>query len=82
MSYSMLEPEWPQVCECKYDEVRDRMDREDCPFHCDMVDDPEPAEVLPAERKPPASVAVEARSPPSASRTGDRGLGVTGRRGA
>jgi hypothetical protein len=36
VSYSFLEPEWPVYCECKYDEARDEMDREDCPFHCDM----------------------------------------------
>lgn len=36
MSYSMLEPEWEPVCECRYDEVHDRMDREDCLRHCDM----------------------------------------------
>ena len=38
MSYSFLEPEWPAVCECKYDEARDEMDREDCPFHCHIQD--------------------------------------------
>jgi hypothetical protein len=38
VSYSLLEPEWPAVCECKYDEARDEMDREDCPFHCNQVD--------------------------------------------
>jgi hypothetical protein len=38
VSYSFLEPEWPAVCECKYDEARDEMDREDCPFHCDLVE--------------------------------------------
>ena len=37
MTYSFLEPEWPADCECKYDEARDEMDREDCPFHCDMT---------------------------------------------
>jgi len=42
MSYSFREPEWPALCECKYDEARDEMDREDCPFHCDWGD----AEVL------------------------------------
>jgi len=30
------------------------MDLEDCPFHCDIVDT-EPAAVLEADRKPPAS---------------------------
>jgi hypothetical protein len=38
VSYSFREPEWPAFCECKYDEVRDELDREDCPFHCDLVD--------------------------------------------
>jgi hypothetical protein len=36
LSYSMQEPEWPPVCECKYDEVQDRVDREDCLLHDDM----------------------------------------------
>jgi len=35
VSYSFQEPEWPAVCECKYDEARDEMDREDCQLHCD-----------------------------------------------
>ena len=39
VSYSMQEPEWPPVCECKYDEVRDRVDREDCLLHCDVDDE-------------------------------------------
>ena len=39
MSYSFLEPEWPAVCECKYDEARDEMDREDCYLHCDWEGD-------------------------------------------
>jgi hypothetical protein len=39
LSYSFREPEEPAVCECKYDEVHDRMDREDCPFHFDLLDD-------------------------------------------
>lgn len=56
MSYSFRLPEEDPVCECKYDEVHDRMDREDCPFHCDMVDDSESPDVL-AERKPPVSAA-------------------------
>jgi len=38
MSFSFREPEEPCVCECKYDALRDRMDRDDCPFHCDLVD--------------------------------------------
>ena len=36
VSYSFREPEWPPICECKYDEARDEMDREDCRFHCNM----------------------------------------------
>ncbi len=36
MSYSMQEPEWPPVCECKYDEIHDRVDREECLLHDDM----------------------------------------------
>jgi hypothetical protein len=53
MSYSFRLPEEDPICECKYDEVRDRMDRDDCHFHCEMVDESD-AEV-PAERKPPTS---------------------------
>jgi hypothetical protein len=56
VSYSMQEPEWPAVCECKYEEVHDRMDREDCLLHGDM------AETIPAAREPigfkkPATIA-------------------------
>lgn len=40
MSYSFRLPGEDPTCECKYDALRDRMDREDCPFHCDMADDP------------------------------------------
>ena len=61
MSYSFRLPEEDPVCECKYDEVHDRMDREDCPFHCDLEDDPNPASVLDVERKPPLS-AVDAHA--------------------
>ena len=39
MSWSLIEPEEPLGCECKYDAERDEMDREDCPFHCDAVED-------------------------------------------
>ena len=53
MSYSFLEPEWPAYCECRYDEARDEMDREDCPFHCNM--ESKVAEEVPAAtRKSPA----------------------------
>jgi hypothetical protein len=54
MSYSFREPEEHEVCECKYDEIRDRMDRDDCPFHCDLVDDAPEMEVPGPERKRPA----------------------------
>jgi hypothetical protein len=39
VSFSFREPEEPAVCECKYDEIHDRMDREDCLFHFDLLDD-------------------------------------------
>jgi hypothetical protein len=55
MSFSFRLPEEDPVCECRYDEIHDRMDREACPFHCDIVDD-EPAVVLEGDRKPPKSV--------------------------
>jgi hypothetical protein len=38
VSYSLREPEEPATCECKYDEIHDWMDREDCPFHLDLDD--------------------------------------------
>jgi hypothetical protein len=54
MSFSFQLPEEDTVCECKYDEIRDRMDREDCPFHCHILEDREQAgQLQPAERKPP-----------------------------
>jgi len=56
MSYSFREPEEPAFCECKYDEIRDRMDRDDCPFHCDLVDSAAEIEVRPAERQGPRVV--------------------------
>jgi hypothetical protein len=56
MSWSMREPEEPAVCECTYDEDRDVMDRDDCPFHCDMIDAVEPEEERQVERKPVATV--------------------------
>ena len=51
MSYSFREPEEPAVCECKYDDIRDRMDRDDCPFHCELVDDAAEMEVRTAKRQ-------------------------------
>jgi len=51
MSYSFREPEWPAGCECRYDEARDEMDREDCPFHCD--NNPHQAEARDATRRRP-----------------------------
>jgi hypothetical protein len=54
MSYSFIEPDWPAYCECKYDEARDEMDREDCPFHCDRVNETTQEHVRIAERKKPA----------------------------
>ena len=53
MSYSFLEPEWPAYCECRYDEARDEMDREDCPFHCDQVDEATQDRVRIVARKTP-----------------------------
>ena len=75
MSFSFRLPEEDPVCECRYDEIRDRMDREDCPFHCDLVD-AEPAEVLEAGRKPPASVGVAGQK--VASGVADRRCGRGG----
>jgi len=55
MSYSFRLPEEEPVCECFYDDVHDRMDREDCHFHCDLVETADAAESA-EERKPPESV--------------------------
>jgi hypothetical protein len=52
MSYSFREPEWPADCECKYDEARDEMDRDDCPLHCDQIKDSESLPKPPLSRKP------------------------------
>jgi hypothetical protein len=52
MSYSLREPEWPAVCECKYNEVRDEMDREDCPFHCHLTDDRSEDKIQLPRRRP------------------------------
>jgi len=70
MSFSFRLPEEDPVCECKYDEAHDRMDNEDCSFHCDKVEDSEPANV--AARKPPTSIAGTTGLRKSASGTGDR----------
>jgi len=51
VSYSFLEPEWPAYCECRYDEARDEMDREDCPFHCDLTEKAAEERLFPAIRK-------------------------------
>ena len=53
MSFGFQLPEEHPVCECKYDEAHDRMDREDCHFHSNEAEDPIVA--LQVERKPPAS---------------------------
>ena len=53
VSYSMFEPESEPVCECRYDEVHDRMDREDCSFHRDMEEAAPPAEPLAEKQTAP-----------------------------
>lgn len=55
MSWSMIEPEEPAVCECKYDEARDEIDRGDCPFHYDLVEDSLQPDAHPVRRRTPAS---------------------------
>jgi hypothetical protein len=51
----MQELEWPLVCECRYDEVHDRMDREDCCLHCDLEEEiSEPQERQVTFKKPTA----------------------------
>ena len=61
MSFSMFEPEEPPVCECTYDEARDAMDRQDCPFHSDLVDDVDEHEAPQIQRKRPDSIAANQR---------------------
>ena len=61
MSLSFRLPEEEPVCECKYDDLHDRMDREDCPFHCDMVEGNQPADSLRTLSKPAALDSVVAR---------------------
>ena len=72
MSFSFCLPEEDPVCECKYDEAHDWMDKEDCAFHCDMLEDSSSANVLPAERKPPVSILRTTGTPKSASGICDR----------
>jgi len=57
VSYSMQEPDWPPVCECKYDEVQDRVDREDCLLHCNMEDEISPPPARHIAFKKPAKIA-------------------------
>ena len=47
MSYSFRLPEEEPICECRWDEIRQRMDRDDCHFHFDVPE--EPVEVSEAE---------------------------------
>ena len=57
MSFSMIEPEWEPICECKYDPVLDKVDREDCFFHCDMEEQSPPIEEPAISlKKPPKTV--------------------------
>jgi hypothetical protein len=53
MSFSFQPPEEDSICECQYDEIHDRMDREDCPFHCDLEEDLNPVQPEAPQRKPP-----------------------------
>ena len=52
----MIEPDDPLVCDCRYDNARDEMDREDCPFHRDLIDEADAAEVRSVERKRPLAI--------------------------
>jgi hypothetical protein len=58
VTWSMLGLEEPPTCECKYDETRDEMDREDCPFHCDLVDEVSQRDAQPVQRKKTGSAAA------------------------
>jgi hypothetical protein len=58
MSYSFQEPDWPPVCDCRYDEVRDEMDRGNCAIHCRMEEVPRLAEEYPAAQRAPKKPAA------------------------
>jgi hypothetical protein len=57
VSYSFQEPDWLPVCECKYDEVHDTVDREDCLLHCHMEEEVAPPSEDRTTRKKPATIA-------------------------
>lgn len=57
MSFNMLEPEEEPCCECWYDETRDRMDREDCPFHWGLTDEPNMSAASVVKNKGPRGAA-------------------------
>jgi hypothetical protein len=72
MSYSMREPESEPVCECCYDPLHDRMDRDNCFFHCDMGEDGfAPLESLPSEvtipQQPPYEYPAPPKKPPTSA---------------
>lgn len=77
MSFSFRLPKEDPICQCRYDELHDRMDREDCPFHCKTAEDTEPTGVLPAERKPPTSVTGACHRKKSTYAKVDRGFRTT-----
>ncbi len=54
MSYRMEEREWPPVCDCRYDEVHDRMDRKDCCLHYDTEEEVSQPKLPTALKKPTA----------------------------
>lgn len=39
MSYSFRLPEEEPACECRWDEIRQRVDRDDCHFHFDLPEE-------------------------------------------
>jgi len=53
----MQEPDWPPVCECKYDEASDQMDGDDCLIHWDLDDGLSLMQESPIVLKKPVTIA-------------------------
>ncbi len=49
----MLEPDEEPRCECRYNAAGDAMDRDDCAFHCDLIEENVVDEASSRERKRP-----------------------------
>jgi hypothetical protein len=47
----MLAPDEEPRCECRYNRARDAMDRDDCAFHCDLIEESAAEEPSSRQRK-------------------------------